>query len=99
MNPNVPLELRVAFNGHGFRWPFRDSDTMEVWQGADYLGELPGSLVLMVLSHHIATAKLLADLVIALDAPSERRSYYEGKPPARAPSRRAKSRPDATAAS
>lgn len=89
------LELRVAFHGRSFRWPLRDGDVIEIWQGAFYCGELPATIVRQLLGFHLATAKVVAELLQALERPSERRRYYQGKPPARAAGRREKSRPRA----
>jgi len=107
VNPSPPIELRVAFRGQGLRWPLREGDTLEVWRGEDYCGEIPGRLVLELVGHHIAAAELVAALVGALEAPTDRDSYYGRKPPARARARDAtpqaadheKSSPGGTAAS
>ncbi len=89
MDPSKPLELMVAFHNR-FRWPLRDADVIEVWQGLEYLGELSARLVREVLGHHIATAQLAAAVLGALNRPSARRDYFEGKPPTRAAGRRQK---------
>lgn len=90
MDPAKPLELMVAFRNR-FRWPLRDADVIEVWQGLDYLGELSARLVREILGHHIATAQLAVAVLRALEGPAERRPYYQGKPPAKAAARAEKS--------
>jgi hypothetical protein len=94
----LPLEFKVAFNGRGFRWPLRDGDTIEVWEGTTYCGEFSATIIRQLLTLHLATAQLEAELLHDLAATRGRwtetgwRRDEPRKPPARAAGRGADGR-------
>jgi hypothetical protein len=82
---DIPLELRIAFLGRGFRWPLRDEDVVEVWQAARYCGAVSGGLLRAVLVHQLATARLAGELLAARLEPTDRvppSPFDVRKPPA-----------------
>ena len=48
------------------RYDVDDLELFELWQGYDCLGALRGELVRVILHHHIATAKLQANVLTEL---------------------------------
>ena len=51
------VEIRVAFRS-GWRWPLRETDSVEVWRGNELLGSLSGETVRHLIQHHMADYEL-----------------------------------------
>lgn len=58
-----PLALSIAFR-RGWQWPFRDGDTLRVYQDGDrtLLAELPAAFVLELVRHYLTAQALQAEL-------------------------------------
>ena len=54
----LPLELRVLFRHVGTRWPLRDGDSIELYEGMTYRGEIPAHVVRALLTLHLSMAQL-----------------------------------------
>jgi hypothetical protein len=56
----------VRFRGAGWRYPLAAGDAIEVWQNQDCVGEVPATLVLLVLNHYVQGAQLTEQMRRAL---------------------------------
>jgi hypothetical protein len=53
------FSLVVAFRGRGWRWPFRESDELEVWSGTqECVGRIPAALLVQLVVHYLQGAAL-----------------------------------------
>jgi hypothetical protein len=59
MFERVPFALSIAFRGR-LQWPFRPGDTLRVYRDGDreLLAELPASLVIELIGHHLHAVSL-----------------------------------------
>lgn len=54
------LHLKVRFLTIGWRWPLRDEDQIEVWDGQTHecLGAISGAMIRHLVAHHLSSAQL-----------------------------------------
>src|SRR5262245_63158646 len=66
---DTTLDLHVNFRHRGWRWPLRDGDTLEIWCGQTYRGELSTALLRNLIGYYLASADLAAQLLTRVPPP------------------------------
>ena len=65
------LRLVIAYRARGWRWPFRDTDLLEVWVGdgaeTHKFAELSATLVLELVRQHLEAALLVRQVGEAIE--------------------------------
>lgn len=88
--PAGPVELRVR--AHQWRSLLDPTAVVEVWRGAELVGELPGTLVALLLDHHLSAARLQGAVARAMEDTMRQRRPPAVIPPDVQAARRARRR-------
>lgn len=65
----MPLQLALHVCFRNFKWPLRDNDDVQVWQGFDLVATLPGRLIRHLVELHLAGAMVQREVQALVKPP------------------------------